>query len=274
MKKILVPTDFSPCARIASKLAFKLAKKFNGEVHLLHIINTGLNWVNIPKEKEKEHPDVLDEIGQAKSNLGELTREGKELGIAVHTDIAFDKSHEGIIEHIDQWNHDFLVMGSCGASGLKKVIGTNTQKVIRDIDIPAIIVKNDFDPDNPGRIVFASTFDEIENESMTLLKELSGHLGLKIQLIYVNTPDEFLTTDVIEERIKIWTKRNMIEGEVVMYDALSVEEGIKKHAKKNDIVMLEYHHRSAIGRFFDPSVTESLVTNSEGSVICVPVIEE
>ena len=38
MKKILVPTDFSEQATYALDLAVQIAKKNNGEVHVLHVL--------------------------------------------------------------------------------------------------------------------------------------------------------------------------------------------------------------------------------------------
>ena len=47
MKNILVPTDFSDCARVEEDIGLEIAKKSNTEIHFLHIINTPLDWVNL-----------------------------------------------------------------------------------------------------------------------------------------------------------------------------------------------------------------------------------
>ena len=71
MKNILVPTDFSACAANAVDAAFKLAKKAESTVHLLHIItdkrtqndeqewNQAIENANVLLKKIRaEHSDV------------------------------------------------------------------------------------------------------------------------------------------------------------------------------------------------------------------------
>jgi nucleotide-binding universal stress UspA family protein len=45
MKKILVPTDFSEQAENALKVAAQMAKQFNGEIYLLHMLELPLQLV-------------------------------------------------------------------------------------------------------------------------------------------------------------------------------------------------------------------------------------
>ena len=48
MKKILVPTDFSECAKAAADIALEIAVKANAEIHFLHMPDTPVNWVKLP----------------------------------------------------------------------------------------------------------------------------------------------------------------------------------------------------------------------------------
>jgi len=44
MKKILVPTDFSDCARAAEEMALEFAKRAKAEIHFLHLIMTPVTY--------------------------------------------------------------------------------------------------------------------------------------------------------------------------------------------------------------------------------------
>ena len=46
MKNILVPTDFSEKAENALKVAAQLAKKFDAQIYLLHLIELPADMVN------------------------------------------------------------------------------------------------------------------------------------------------------------------------------------------------------------------------------------
>src|SRR5210317_221763 len=47
MKRILVPTDFSPCAGFAIDAAMQFAEHFNAKVFLFHLTNLPDGWESI-----------------------------------------------------------------------------------------------------------------------------------------------------------------------------------------------------------------------------------
>ena len=58
MKKILVPTDFSVQAENALKVAAQLAKKYQGEIYLLHMLELPMNMAN-PVGKTRSNDCLL-----------------------------------------------------------------------------------------------------------------------------------------------------------------------------------------------------------------------
>jgi nucleotide-binding universal stress UspA family protein len=52
MKKILVPTDFSSYADAALQFASEMAKKYEAEILLIHVLVTPVNWDKLTKEQE------------------------------------------------------------------------------------------------------------------------------------------------------------------------------------------------------------------------------
>jgi len=75
---------------------------------------------------------------------------------------------------------DLIVMGTKGASGLKRVlIGSNTVKVIANTKVPVLVIPEkakfeSFLKKGKGRIVLATDLDELENEkAIDILKEIA-----------------------------------------------------------------------------------------------------
>ena len=75
---------------------------------------------------------------------------------------------------------DLIVMGTKGASGLKKaLVGSNTVNVISNIRIPVLVIPEvarfeNFINQGKGRIVLATDLDSLENESvLDTLKEIA-----------------------------------------------------------------------------------------------------
>ena len=58
MKKILVPTDFSSGSESALKVAAQLAKKYNSELHVLHLLELPFDMVD-PMIETSELPGAM-----------------------------------------------------------------------------------------------------------------------------------------------------------------------------------------------------------------------
>lgn len=74
MKNILVPTDFSKNCNKAEELGIEMAKLYNSEIHFFHLMKTPVEWVKLDKQKEKQYPETVKQIGIAKAYLRELEK--------------------------------------------------------------------------------------------------------------------------------------------------------------------------------------------------------
>ncbi|MBI1223331.1 MAG: universal stress protein [Bacteroidetes bacterium] len=272
MKKIVVPTDFSACARAAENLGIELALKAHAEIHFLHVVTTPVDWVDLPLEKEKLYPETREMIGHATNELNVLVDRAQKLGLNAKPFLLFNKFREEIDEQIKQHHHDFVVMGSNGAKGFKQVIGSNAQKVLRHADVPVLIVKEKLPENAIKDILFASTFDEEVHAAFRKMVHLADLLGAKIHLLYVNMPFLFRETDDIEASIaEFLSKYPRLNCSVNIFDALNEERGIQKFGDKinADLIALATHGRTGIRRMMRPSITESIVNQSEKPVLSI-----
>jgi nucleotide-binding universal stress UspA family protein len=64
-------------------------------------------------------------------------------GLKVSEIIQFEKAFEGILAVSKTNNIDLIVMGSHGSGGFQEMfIGSNTEKVVRNSDVPVLVIKN------------------------------------------------------------------------------------------------------------------------------------
>jgi len=192
MKNILVPTDFSDCARAAEDIGLEIAKKANAEIHFLHIINTPVDWVNLSLKKESLYPETKEEIGLAKYELNELVRRAEKMGLKVKQFLVFNKGRVEIDEHIKHHNHDFVVMGSHGTEGFREITGSNTQKVVRHSPAPVLVIKKKSKKFEVKNIVFASNFEEDVHKAFHKIIEFADLINAQIHLLYVNMPSQMM----------------------------------------------------------------------------------
>lgn len=275
MKKILVPTDFSDCARKAVEQAFEIAKKANAEIHFLHIFDSPVNWVKLPLEKEELYPETRLNFHNANRELSELVKRANDLGLNAKEFILFNEGRAAIDDHIKSHNHDFIVMGSYGAGGLKELLGSNTQKVVRYANTPVLVVKNTSLDNEIKNIVFASSFDNEAVEPFQKVIDFANLMNAQIHLLHVNVPNRFQETDEIESKIEAFLKNfKGLNCTINMYDALNPERGILKFSEKidADLIAVATHGRTGFMKMMSPSITESLVNHSDIPVLCVNII--
>lgn len=133
-RKILAAVDGSHHSLKACEHTLELAERFPGvKVYLLHV-------VGIREGLEGEvSTDVLDEMMAIMKPILEL---GREKGIACETLFLHGEPGPIIIEHADQNSFDLIVMGNRGLGSLKElVLGSVSQKVIKNVRCPVMIVK-------------------------------------------------------------------------------------------------------------------------------------
>jgi universal stress protein A len=140
-KKIVCPIDFSEFTDEILKYAVNITKKFNAELHLIHII-PNLNYFtpyesfltpenlvaiekNIEKEVEKDFEKVMKDINMPLKKI-------------VKTGVTFVE----IIDYIKEEDIDLVVMGTHGRSGIEHIlIGSVAEKVVRKSPCPVLTIR-------------------------------------------------------------------------------------------------------------------------------------
>jgi len=140
-KKIVCPIDFSEFTDEIVKYAVNITKKFNAELHLIHII-PNLNYFtpyesfltpenlvaiekNIEKEVEKDFERVTKDIDVPLKKI-------------VKTGVTFVE----IIDYIKEEDIDLVVMGTHGRSGIEHIlIGSVAEKVVRKSPCPVLTIR-------------------------------------------------------------------------------------------------------------------------------------
>ena len=135
MKKILVPTDFSKSAEYALKVAAQIAKKNNGEILLIHMLELPTSG-NDAVSSSHDIPELMLFKNAALNKLEEIMNADFLKGINISKVIQFEMAFDGILKSGKAHTADLIVMGSHGASGFQEMfIGSNTEKVVRNTTI-------------------------------------------------------------------------------------------------------------------------------------------
>jgi nucleotide-binding universal stress UspA family protein len=264
MKKLLVPTDFSPYADTALKFAISIAQKHQSEILLLHVQITPVIWSKLTTDQENLYPETKALMNKAKEELSLRLKQIKANGLEGRSQIQFSDGKEQVSQYISREKFDMVIMGSHGNYGFKEhMLGSNTYNVLRNSNIPVLVVKRDRNPEVLKKVVFATDFKNPSGKAFRVMIDMIQSLGLTAEVLYVNTPSDFLEDDQIIDLGKGFLNEfGPYPNEVNIYSAYRVERGIMQFAKKveADAVALITHGRNDLQQLFLPSVAENLIS--------------
>jgi nucleotide-binding universal stress UspA family protein len=269
---ILLLTDFSEVSANAEDYALLIAKKTDAALHLLHVINTPVDWVKIPLEQEKLYPETKAEIGMANFKLNQLSKMFEKEGIAAKKSVVFNLGVENVADHIKDKDYDLILMGSHGSKGIKPLgIGSNAHKVLRSVTVPSLIVKHPPSQEAIKHIAFASTFEEDQTMAFEKIAKISEMLDAQLHLVFINTPYGFTETAEMEKRLDAFCKSGSQRIIRHTVNAHNEERGIRYFMEKTeiDLFSIATAGKSDIAQFFSPSLTERLITNLDIPVLSI-----
>lgn len=269
MKTILVPTDFSKPSKVAVVYAARLAKEINAEITLLAVVNVNITTDAILDWKKREQ-DMVETVRQ---NAEQLIREIKEeikgeLKIEYRSIIGFP--FEEMVEHtVINDGSDIIVMGTKGATGLKKVlIGSNAAAVVDNSSVPVLIIPPNTEFRNINKIVYATDMVSI-TEEIKPIAVFASIFNAAIKVLHVLPGDSSKKIDgkaLAADLIKI-TNYKKISFHVSRNDNIADEVDTFLADQKADMLSMFTHKLDFYEKLFGKSITRQLAFHT-----CVPLL--
>ncbi len=274
MKRILVPTDFSEHAENALKAAAQIAKKNDSEIIILHMLELP-HQMSDAITGGASIPETMLFVKKANETLDEVSSRSYLDGISVTEIVKMDKTIHGITQISRDYNVDLVVMGSHGSSGIEELlIGSNTEKVVRNSEIPVLVIKKEASDFTASKIVFASDFTNETKKPFEKLLSFTKFFDSKIHLVTICTPNSFKPTHVIEKAMtEFISEFNLTNYSTHIYNDTNIEKGIINFSNSinADIIGMCTHGRTGFAHFFNGSISEGLVNHAVRPVITFKV---
>ncbi|MCI5083516.1 MAG: universal stress protein [Saprospiraceae bacterium] len=269
MKNILVPTDFSAFAKYAFDAAVLFAKRFNGcRIHLLHQLPPPTGEATPKNQQAEENALVL---------LSNLKNQQPDLDI--RTNIIREPLTKSIQEFVERHGIELIIMGSHGSSGANELfIGSNTQKVVRGVRCPVLVLKQPLENIKFDRVIYASNFHQDDTDAFLKFKAFVAPFIPEIHLVEVHTsslfdPPYFLSKESMERFQKL---AEPFECEAHIQRDFSIEKGIRAFAESlnADLIAISNHNRHPVKRIFSGSNVEALVNHANTPVLSIDYQKE
>jgi len=143
IRRILVPTDFSPNSSEATAWAADLAGRYKAGITLVHVYQP-VSMILPEGFVLKSADDIADllhsldaALAEAKSQLAALAP-----GVAIDSVLLQGAPFAEIVRHAREKRFDLIVIGTHGRSGLRHaLLGSVAEKVVRKSHCPVLTVR-------------------------------------------------------------------------------------------------------------------------------------
>lgn len=263
MKNILVPIDFSDESINALKIADQIARKAKAEIALSHTIEVP-DYLDSPTKSDEAYKSGLS---KAVNNKIDQILSDERISLpetSIHVEFGHPFTH--IQELIENEKIDLVVMGSRGVRNWEgQMIGSNTDKIVRHVKCPVLIVKENMDINEIKDIVFAT---DLENTPMLItraLSELQQLLEVRLHILKVVTPGKWASEPEIKKQVEAFAELHSLTNySLRIYNDTEVENGIVHYAKEIDaaLVAMASHIKVNLPSLIqDDRTTERVVEN-------------
>lgn len=259
---ILVPTDFSDVAGHALDHAISVAKTFDNEIAVVHVVEENVLGNIFTKSS---YADMVKESIQNKLNGIALKIEST--GIKAYTHIRSGRIYKAIVEAADELGCDSIIMGTHGASGIEKIIGSNAARVINYADVPVIVIKEKSNRLNYENIVFPLDLTIESKQKVAWAIHLAKYYKSTIHIATFKANDEFLANRVNAQLVQV--ERLFDEAKVKYASKILDESG--NYAKQTmeyaneinaDLIMIMTQQDKGVSEFFLGSYAQQIVNNA------------
>ena len=274
MKQILTLTDFSAIAEGAVEAAFIYAKQFGAELTIYHnSVDGDLIMFELIGDPEIEHFTLNNQIKTAPiDKWKQLARKHNVTARYLTGSADFIKKIFDITAILEI---DLIVMGSAGAGGRKEIIwGSNTEKVVKHVDIPVLVIKKPIKKYRLDNIVFASAFDTSDREVLTYaLKLLKPPSSATIHLLSIDT-SSFFTQPMALMKTAMKEFESLVEPYNVkshFYKDYSIDAGIRHFMEDQnaDLLIMSNRNEKPIKRLLSGNSTIKAINHSEFPVLSI-----
>lgn len=271
MKRIIVPTDFSPEAGYALEVAKEVASHLeSSEIILVNIVETpssgGFSSMGDNSAVTMDDLYTLRLIEKTRDDMMELIAQPQFRSLDIKIKIKVQDHDKSIAEEICAVHGDMIIMGSEGVSGIEEyLMGSTAEKVVRLASCPVITIKTKPQNFRISNMIYVSTFNE-ESSSIQQLKDLQDAFAAQIHLLFINKNKNREAAASARERMERFAIKNHLQNFTINIEEGSYnEQSITRFASNinADVIAMPSDSKKGFMHFIMGSITDDLVNHSK-----------
>ena len=275
MIRILVPTDFSPTAEKAFRFAAELASKTKGTIILFHVNEKEEIPYFDSVEKKNEYQEKL-ETKQLK-RLQRLKKKvvSREMNVTVSTIVSQKPVVKNMLSFAKQNQVELIVMGTQGASGLKKtIVGSVTSTIIEKSKIPVLVVPEKYDWKDPKEIVFATDYHCEDRPALSFTLSVAKVFNANVTVVHVNQDEIKKDTAQCFSNYAYFLQRTFNDAQIKFKELKSTHiKDALEHLHDTipfDIMVMVRRNKKFLDKIFLKSFTKNMACTTKLPLLVVP----
>ena len=257
--RILLPTDFSENAELATDFAIDLAKRTKGMLVAFHAYD-------VPHYERSMTTSLLVEMKKsAENNMAEFEEKHlRNSGVEYQSIVMIGNPIRLSQELIKKHGLEMVIMGTKGASGIEEfLIGSNAASVIHNVDVPVLVIPPHSRLKDFESIVLASDLDFKKKEQpLQLLASFARIYHANISILHVQEENSIPqgTRELVDKAL------GDVDHSYTIYSGASdVEDAILEHCeeKNADLVAAISKRYGFFQGLFHKSLTSKLAYHTK-----------
>lgn len=243
MRRILIPTDFSPNAKNAINYALELFKYEISEFFIMHAYQDEI-YVDDALLTQKTLDEVTKIIGdKSKTQLKDIIKSIKKISPNPRHIYNYISSNSTLIDETDkivnEKNIDIIVMGTRGETNDRKLtFGSHTLQVLKFAQCPVLAIPENYSYTPPKHILFPTNYViPYKRRELKLLCEMAKPYRAEIDIIYFSVSSKLSKR---QEDNKTFVNEELNKNEINFKTIRrkNISDAIFEYIEKNDIDML------------------------------------
>lgn len=283
LSRLLIATDFTPCAMLAAARASLLHLAPRAQITLIHVMPAQLPSALRSRERTEARARLQFEAAR----LAKLLRKRRRREVRVNTVLAAGDPHAEILRRTGRI--DLVIMGRHGTRGFRRLlIGSTAERAIRVGHVPVLIV------DTPvrgryRRVLAAVDLSPASRQAVEAAERiLPPDTRMDVVHIYETAHDSLLRRVASRSGVAEYLRRGRAQAkeavavllgrspETAPIRKLILRRGDPRpailaeiRARRADLVVVGSHGRSVIGGALVGSVAEAVVRHAPCDVLVV-----
>jgi len=275
MANILIPIDFSKLSFNALKHSYIISSLYRATINMIYVIENTNPLFNFVQDNE------LDELlERVKLKFKELIgKTEKETGLKANYIIEKGNVVDTILKKAKELDIELLVMGTTGSADIrKKIIGTNTLRVIKEATFPILSIKNDTPPKKYKKIVLPLDLTKETTQKIKYAIKFAKFFQATVHLVSVVTTGNYIINDTLIFKLEQTSRKLETEGisctTKIEYESNSPGKIANKileycYEVEADLIMIMTQQESGIKKFFIGSLASEIVNKAKLPVLSI-----